>query len=287
MKSIEILERNDIEEIISDSLNAHLKEMENILVQKREMLNKQIGNINSIKEESNSLKDKHTKEIADLQLNYSNSLKEKEKIEDELNSLKDETTKQIADLQLNYSNSQKEKEKIEDELNSLKDETTKQIADLQLNYSKCLKEKEKIEDELNSLKDEKVLKLLRILLKNEALKSYKEKNDIKDESLKSLINLTKLLHSPKGFINSYLNDLREYKKENQTEMSDNEIEFYKAVNEYFGEDIIKDIYKIEKSEFDKMKHRGINGETRGEISADGIVLIPTHGDSKMRIKLKG
>jgi len=255
-------------------LNERLSNLEKENREYKERLNNLEKNINNLKDELNQSR----KTIEDL----NRKIREKEKELEEKNRDLEKLNQELEQLKIYSGELEKENRKNEEKINNLNEE----LVNCNSNLYKEKEEKEILKSEIDKLKSQKEFKLLKALLNNPALKDYREKYNIKGEDLISLFNLNRFLSSPRVFINSYYDYLVEYKKANPYEMDDREIEFYKAVNEYFNEEVIKDIKKFEEGSFDKTKHRGINNETRGEISDDKIVLIPTHLDSKMRVKLK-
>ena len=151
---------------------------------------------------------------------------------------------------------------------------------------------EKIEKELKDFKsvfeDEKIINLLNAIFKCPALEEFRKAKKIIDNKPSSILNLILLLNSPKSFIDSYYNFLVEFKKLNQKGISDEEENFYVAINEYFEKEVIIEPKQRKiTGEFDKLKHRGINGEYCGEID-DGIILIPSDctKENKIKVKLK-
>ena len=190
-----------------------------------------------------------------------------------------------------------EKRKLEIE------ELEKRLKESQEKLKKTLKEsqeeakkKDSIIDELKvKLKDiqdtfiqPKLLKLLETVLANPTLEKFRNKTGITDKTPSSSYQLLIKLCDAQSFVDSYYEDLKEYKKSNQDKMCDKEIEFYKMINEYFSKEIIlnPDVTTIEDS-FDKSKHKGVNNELNGEID-NGIVLIPadTINHDKIIVKLK-
>jgi chromosome segregation ATPase len=209
--------------------------------------------------------------------------------------------KQLLDsIELKEKKITKQEEEIDrykNDIKNIQDEKTQ----LKRYFDSC-KEKnssleEKLEDEKKNLFDykkvfenEKLLNLLNSILANPALSTYRKYKKIEDHSPQSLFNLISKLATSKVFIGSYYDDLVNYKKNNHSEMSEEEIKFYKAVNDYFGEEVIDipDSKRIEK--FDKAKHIGMkeNGKLTMDGSNNAIILIPadTTNNDKMKVAVK-
>jgi chromosome segregation ATPase len=261
----------NIKAFFVDLINKNLKET-------LESVNSQLSSINEelteLKSDNKNLKE--TLESFNIQLS---SMKK------ELAELK---SKKISNLENENENLQKEIKSCKNEVMKLKDD----VKNLQSKLKECkneISELEKLREYKEVFEDEKLNNLLNAILKNNALVKFREDNNIKDISPKSIMNLVKFLKDERVFVNSIYNYILEYKRENQTEMSDEEIEFYNAVNDYFGKEVFFNIYKhVKEDKFDKSIHRGINGETRGELSDDKLVLIPSSNVDgiKMKVKMK-
>jgi len=298
LKVIRLIIEESVRDIVDEILDEKLKSFETKIAEKFDNLNKNFKSeeefnrlneeniilkekLNSLTEDFNNLKDELNQYKTTIK-NLEQNLYEKEEEIKEKNKKLEKLEKDFKSLQSYSEKLEKERDNYKEEVINLKE----QLDICNSNFEKEKLEKNNLKLEVDSVKSQKEFKLLKALLNNPALEQYREKYNIKNEDLISLFNLNRFLASPRVFVNSYYDYLVEYKKVNQSEMDDREIEFYKAVNEYFNEEIIKDIKKFEEGSFDKSKHRGINNETRGEISDDKIVLIPTHLDAKMRVKLK-
>jgi len=210
----------------------------------------------------------------------------------EIPTIKEKLDSLIKEIQnkkdLNYSQFEKEKKELEEINKRLQDDLKSKKEKL----AECENQKNNLSPLLDYKKvfeeDDKLMELLDSLLKNPTLKEYKEKNEITDKTPKSIKNLLLKLTTSQIFINSYYDDLVEYKKENQTIMSDEEIRFYKAINNYFEDEIIiHPSTKTTDKSFSRSLHRGINGEQAGEID-NGIILIPADkiDNEKIKVKLK-
>ena len=210
----------------------------------------------------------------------------------EIPTIKEKLDSLIKEIQnkkdLNYSQFEKEKKELEEINKRLQDDLKSKKEKL----AECENQKNNLSPLLDYKKvfeeDDKLMELLDSLLKNPTLKEYKEKNEITDKTTKSIKNLLLKLTTSQIFINSYYDDLVEYKKENQTIMSDEEIRFYKAINNYFEDEIIiHPSTKTTDKSFSRSLHRGINGEQAGEID-NGIILIPADkiDNEKIKVKLK-
>jgi DNA repair exonuclease SbcCD ATPase subunit len=302
--------REELAELKSDNKNLKEALEESVKIQ-----------LSPMRKELTELKSDIRKELTELKSDNKN-LKEalEESVKIQLSSMREELaelkSKKISNLENENKNIQKEINKkdiliidLQKEIKSYKDEVmklkeltelkSKKISNLE-NENKNLQSKLKeCKDEISELEklreykevfeDEKLNNLLNAILKNNALVKFREDNNIKDISPKSIMNLVKFLKDERVFVNSIYNYILEYKRENQTEMSDEEIEFYNAVNDYFGKEVFFNIYKhVKEDKFDKSIHRGINGETRGELSDDKLVLIPSSNVDgiKMKVKMK-
>ena len=248
-------------------------------------------------------KEKLKEEKISLQTKLENKEYEIKDLKDELNTKKDILQKKEVDinnLESEISNLKKSKEEetiakenIERELNDKNEEIenlknySQTLQNKLLEYENKIKELEGLKEYKEAFEDEKLQNLLDTILNNETLIRFREENGIIDKSPKSILNLVKFLNDDSSFVNFIYDYIVEYKKENQTEMSDNEIAFYKAVNNYFNKDVFFNIYKrVQEDRFDKSIHRGIGGEIRAELSDDRLVLVPSVNDSKMRVKVK-
>jgi len=153
-------------------------------------------------------------------------------------------------------------------------------------------QKEVLEKELNDFKSsfekKEILNLLNAILECPALEAFRSAKGIKDKKPNSILSLILILNSPKVFIDSYYNYLLKYKQSNQEGITEDEINFYTAINQYFGNETIRDCKTTKVTgTFTKDIHRGIKGETGGEIE-NGIILIPgdVTGENKIKVKLK-
>lgn len=249
-------------------------------------------NLNVKNEELKALQNNHN----DLKIRYDNLQDEKSNLTNEVSKMKEENLSLLSSIntkEANISELSGKCSKLENEKASLEEEikNTKSVLD-----SKSI-ELEQKEQEIQNLKpfedvfkSEKIMALLNALLNNKALKEYREKEGINDDSPRSIYNLIKKLDSGKLFINSYYESLVKYKqeKDNQNEMSSEETDFYLKINKYFDKELIinPESKKINGS-FTKAEHRGIGGETSGDMD-DGIILIPSDsiGNDKIKVKLK-
>jgi chromosome segregation ATPase len=246
----------NIKAFFVDSINNNLKKTLESVNSQLSSINEELTELKSVNSQLSSIREELT---------------ELKSVNSQLSSIREE----LAELKSKkISNLENENKNLQSKLKECKDE---------------ISELEKLREYKEVFEDEKLNNLLNAILKNNALVKFREDNNIKDISPKSIMNLVKFLKDERVFVNSIYNYILEYKRENQTEMSDEEIEFYNAVNDYFGKEVFFNIYKhVKEDKFDKSIHRGINGETRGELSDDKLVLIPSSNVDgiKMKVKMK-
>lgn len=243
--------------------------------------NKKVDNILDFLKEKNKILEVDIKDLSEknthLQIKNSSLSKEVNESNQKIDNLNIE----IKDLKTTIQNLEYEKDKQVKDIDKLRQDNN----DIKEKYDKNVKA---LKDFENIFYNEKLIKLLEAILNNSALQIYKDEIDIDGKNPKSIYNLLQRVLSPKLFIDSYYDSLKEYKKTYQNKMDDNEIKFYQVVNEYFSEEVILDFNKkIIDEDFDKSKHKGINNEKKGEIDS-GIVLIPadTINHDKVIVKLK-
>jgi chromosome segregation ATPase len=278
----------NIKAFFVDSINNNLKKTLESVNSQLSSINEELTELKSVNSQLSSIRE----ELAELKSKKISNL------ENENKNLQKEINKKdilIIDLQKEIKSYKDEVMKLK-ELTELKSKKISNLENENKNLQSILKECKNEISELEKLReykevfeDEKLNNLLNAILKNNALVKFREDNNIKDISPKSIMNLVKFLKDERVFVNSIYNYILEYKRENQTEMSDEEIEFYNAVNDYFGKEVFFNIYKhVKEDKFDKSIHRGINGETRGELSDDKLVLIPSSNVDgiKMKVKMK-
>ena len=192
-----------------------------------------------------------------------------------------------------------EKDSLETKLKDVEEKCKKDLDSLNLKLkdldsleNKC----KQLEEEKSFLKEfqktvanEKLLSLLNKILNNRALESFRKEFNILDKNAESIANLLKRVADEKVFVNSFYKSVEEYKKENQEALLDEEIAFYKEVNNYFSNEIFTSITKtVSEEKFDKSLHRSIDGQSKGELSEDKALLIPKCSveDRKIKVKLK-
>jgi len=240
---------------------------------------------------------KSIKKILDNNFEYSkNEVKESEKKKVEAEEKLKEKEKRVEELKVINKQQESEVTDFKDEL-AEKQQESKKYEESLTKKSLLIKEKEdevkEIHEELknlksfeSSIKSPKLMTLLNTLLENSALSAYRKESTIVDDSAKSIYNLLLKLSTGQIFVKSYYETLVEYKKENQKEMSREEVAFYEAINQFFGEDIIENSSKTKvDGKFDKSKHRGINNEKEGTFDS-GIILIPSDTTNNDKIKVK-
>jgi len=253
----------------------------------KEYLKNEVKEINELKEnEIKTLNSKIATKDSDLQ----NKNKQIEDTTSKLNKIEHD----CSSLEQDKSRIEAENQSAKIKIGTLKNEIATKDSDLQ-NKNKEISELETTIDKLeNTLKDydkvfksDKIISLLTNLLNNPALKNYRNKEGIEDDSPKSIYNLLLKLKSAKYFIDSYYDILVEYKKDNQEIMNDNEIEFYKSINKYFNDEVILNPSAITiEGKFTKIKHRDINNEIEGPENA--IILIPAdkYNNDKIKVEVK-
>jgi septal ring factor EnvC (AmiA/AmiB activator) len=210
---------------------------------------------------------------------------DKKQFESKLENL--QSDKVLVDKNLSETKeSLKSKEEENNTLTEENKELKSSLNEKENELKETTKEIKKLEQFESSIKSPKLMTLLNTLLVNPALGKHREKSAIVDDSAQSILNLLLKLSTGQIFVKSYYETLVEYKKENQKVMSSEEVAFYEAINDFFGEEIIKNpnITKVE-GKFDKSKHRGINNEKEGTIDS-GIVLIPSDTTNNDKIKVK-
>jgi len=305
IKEIEENIQNYVKVKISDDIKNITKEFNEKIEKLQENYNqlqstnnkKLTEKIDQLEKEKKELEEKHKNlEITKTELNTKiGNLTQNLKQESGYKTKYEEVNKNYNELKTKIEEIQKSKDNLEKEKKEL-EETNKRLQDDLKSKKEKLAECENQKNDLSPLldykkvfeEDDKLMDLLDSLLKNPTLKEYKEKNEITDKTPKSIKNLLLKLSTPQIFINSYYEDLVKYKKENPTIMSDEEVRFYNAINNYFGDEII--IYPSTKTtdkSFSRSLHRGIDGETSGEID-NGIILIPADkiDNEKIKVKLK-
>jgi DNA repair exonuclease SbcCD ATPase subunit len=261
--------------------------------------------VKDIKGENSKLKDSNTKlkiktsnletEKSGLEQAHSKLKTEKDdldKIHSELDKahskLKDSNTK----LKIKTSNLETEKSGLEQAHSELKTEKD----DLEQAHFELKNENNALQDKVLSLSswklvfnNEKIVCLLEAILNCPALKQYCKDMKLTDSNIpQSVYNLLLKLGSAKLFIDSYYKSMVEYKKTNQEPpITDDEIKFYAAINNFFGEKVIKNHdQKQVQGSFDKAKHAGLNLEGQGSI-VDNAILIPADATgNQIKVKLR-
>ena len=218
-------------------------------------------------------------------------------LEKEVSKIKHNNQELSKSIELNNEKIEQLNTQIQSKQNSINTLETdkKQLEDY---YNKCqqnyndlkislTQQQSNLETYKEVFENKKLLNLLNSILANPALEIYRETKGIIDSSPQSLFNLISNLTTPKVFVSSYYDDLTEYKKTHQSEMSKEEIEFYKAINDYFGNDVILIPEKNKIDRFDKAKHRGINRDGKITLKGDNnaIILIPADTTNNDKIKV--
>ena len=278
--------KDDIENSFK-SLNSFLEEDIKKREKREDEMLKWLKNIflntgETLKELQNKI-DEQSQKIVELEKQITETEGENKQLLDSIELKDKEITKQ-----------EKKIDKYKNEIKSLQDDK----AQLEKYFDSCKDKNSSLEEKLEEEKEnllnykevfesEKLLNLLNSIINNPALSIYRKNKKIEDNSPKSLFNLISQLATPKVFVNSYYNDLVEYKKGNRSEMSEEEIKFYKAVNDYFGEDVIDIPVSKRIDKFDKAKHIGMkeNGKLTMDRNDNAIILIPSDKTNNDKIRV--
>ena len=273
------------------SLETEKTKCENELQETKETLDtleKEKHSVESEKTEAKNELDRIKGELEKLNEDKQSLETEKTKFENELKATKERLEKEKQSIEF-------EKTEVKNELDRIKEELETEKRELE-SCQENLKVKDSYLEELGGLEgfkeivnDERFNRLFNALLNNPALKEFREKFQILDNSPKSVCEFVKFLKDDRTFVNSVYDYIVDYKKTNQNLMEDSEIEFYNAVNNYFQTEVFYNIDKyVSEDKFNKSYHRGINNELRGELSDDKLVLVPPCrvDDLKMKVKLK-
>ena len=206
---------------------------------------------------------------------------------------------ELANLKSQTQGFKREKDSLETKLKNGEEKWEKDLDSLNLKLkdldsleNKCKQleeEKLSLEEFKRTVANEKLLSLLDKILNNRALESFRKEFDILNKDAASIANLLKRVADEKVFVNSFYKSAEEYKKKHQEALLDEEIEFYNEINNYFDSEIFTSITKtVSEDEFDKTLHRGIDGQSKGELSEDKELLIPKCSveDRKIKVKLK-
>ncbi len=283
MKHIE----NIIDIFVKDK-DKRFKELDENLSKKIDKIDSSIDSMFSyLKDDAKNARDEAKKAIDEKTEAENLSNKKFQDVQSEVSSLNTKNSKldeEIKELRKSHKDKEADIATLKREKGETEETLSKRTSELNSNKLKI----ETLQPFEDVFHEKKLAKLLRTILDNPALENYRDKESIKDTSAQSIFNLVKHLSSAKVFISSYYDNLVEYKKKNQDEMRDEETDFYEALNHYFGDEYIKSIQKKEDRGFDKACHRGIKGESNGEID-DGIILIPadTTNNDKIKVKIKG
>jgi len=280
------------------------KEEQDKIKEERLFLKDKVSNqdkeIKYLQDDNLELKKENSSLITDKQqLNFeTNQLKEKlDKLEDEKNGLeKDISLKEEEIETLNNTNTKfhKDNEIFKNKIETFQEEKK--------NLESKIKDLENSKEELNKLKEipikefqevfmeDNLMKLLDSILKNPTLEQFRKEKKIIDKMPQSIFNLLVLLYSAREFVNGYYDYLVSYKKDNQEEMSNEEIKFYNEINNYFGKKVISNPTQrfVEEDKFDKAIHRSIDLRYRDvKLADDKIILIPadTVGHDKIKVKI--
>jgi len=281
--------KKDILKLVEEKIDEKFKQFETLLKnlqnndeleelkKDNEKLQNKLKNCNFYKNKNKALDENNKKLLEDNQnlKNENESLKFWQKKAEYLENEKTQLSSELS--------------KLEKQLNTQKIEIKNSFKQQIENLNSEIKEKNiELEGLKNIIFTDKFNQLFSTILNNETLLEYRKKYNVVDNSIYSAIYLFRNLCNARTFINSFYDDLVEYKKSHQTPLSDNEVEFYKAINEYFDEEIIKNpTQKVYDGSFERDIHRGINNERDGEID-EGIILIPAMkvDNKKMKVKLK-